>query len=433
MGLSSGPTLINLFEYSTEYPLPQPLPPSLPAGGGSGTPGDGTTGGNSNTGGTINSTNPDDPDINASNGDYIYPCDSTFITHPHNQWEAGNNTGGLSWSCEIDNCLAHALTMALEIMEYKKRGVQYQFSYGWIYGNRSNFQNTSIKDNEGLDTADTLNAIRDIGVCMYDTLPKCWLYKKANEPIAFPQVNWSLYPSPNQDEYTQVQNIYNSVINERVHFRIGSWQYVNQSDFTLFKTYIQTYGCGLMWLYNGQDLWNAETNDGIVVYNASNPLDSYSHVMCIRGWKTIAGQNYWICQNSWKNGNTGALLGHNGFFFIPFNYPRIINLIKLVPCFASSTTFNWSTSIVSGGIASLLANDWNNLVDILLSKMHSRALSANPPLQYIPPSTLFTASVFNQVNSNIGQMTSTGIASKSAGNSILASDLNTLVTKINSL
>lgn len=427
MGLSSGANVALSI-------IGPPEPPTFPpTGGGGGGVGDGTTGGDSNTGGTVNSHDWYCPDINYANGDYMYPFDSTFITTPHSQWEPANNIGNLSWSIQVDSCLAHALAIALEILEYKKRGVQYQFSYGWIYGNRSSFVYMDDVNAEGLDATDGLNAMRDYGTCLYETLPRCWVYRKQNEPIYFPDVDWVNYPSPNLDQYTQVQNIYNSVTNERVHFRIGGWAYLGAMNTIAFKSYIQEYGCGLLWCYNGQDLWNAETNDGIVVYNSSNSTDVFSHVMCVRGWKTIAGKEYWICQNSWKDGKTGELVGHKGFFFVPFDYPRTINLIKLVPCYATSTTYAWENPKVAGQSASLLANEWNNLSDVLLAKLHNRAKATTPPLHYVKPGQLFTATLFNEVNSNLNQMISTGITNKVPGNPMTANDLNTLVTKLNSL
>jgi hypothetical protein len=427
MALSSGQTV------ATDFIGP-PIPPLLPTtGGGGGTPGTGTTGGNSNTGGTINSYDWYCPDINYANGDYMYPFDSTFLTTPHDQWEHANNVG--FYKIEIDSCLAHALAIALEILEYKKRGVQYQFSYGWIYGNRDSFIYMDNVNGEGLGADDALNAMRDYGTCLYETLPGCWVYRKQNESIYFPKIDWASYPSPNPDEYTMVHNIYNrsNVTTERAHFRIGSWAYINPGDIMTFKNYIQQYGCGLLWCYSGQDLWNAKTNDGIVVYNSSNSVDTFSHIMCVRGWKTIADKEYWICQNSWKDGDTGGLLGHKGFFFVPFDYQRTIKLIKVTPCYATSTSYNWATPKIAGQTASILANEWNNLSDVLLAKLHSHSKITSPPIHYVKPGQLFTATLFNEINNNVGQMISTGISTKVSGSPITASDLNTLTTKLNNI
>lgn len=54
-----------------------------------------------------------------------------------------------------------------------------------------------------------------------------------------------------------------------------------------------------------------------IVSTPDKITDKY-HGMVIIGWKTIDGQDYWICQNSW-----GWYWGDRGLCYIPFDYPLI--------------------------------------------------------------------------------------------------------------
>lgn len=390
--------------------------------------GDGTTGGDSNTGGTINPANPNDPDINYSNGDYMYPNDSTYITDLHTQWEEGNN--GRIY--ELSTCVPHAIVTAMQILEYKKRGIRYQFSHGWIWGNRESFIYADNKNSEtGMVTIDVLNAMKNIGVCLYDTLPNCWLYKKESEPIIYPTTDWDTNPSPNLEEYTAVQNIYTATLNECSHFRFSSWSSVGNTNIATMKAYITQYGCGSLTVNDTKEMWNAETNDGIVVYNEATITNGYGHEMCVRGWKTIADKEYWICQNSWKT-SWGGLLGHYGFFFIPMDYPRISGLFTLTPTLPTNS-FAWSNPIVAGNTTGLLANDWDTLCDNIMGKLKWKGLSHSTTIPYVEKGDILTATLFNSINGNIGQMINTGISTKAIKDTLLASDFNNLVTKYNAI
>lgn len=404
------------------------IDPLLVGGGGAGLPGDGTVGGNSNTDGTINNLNPNDPDINYANGDFIYPNDTVYRTDMHTQWEFGDN----GYMFELNTCVPHSIATCMQILEYKKRGMAYKFSHGWVWGNRDGFSDMNYKYSEiGMMYIDSLNAIKNIGICLLDTLPYCWLYQKSSEPSMYPVFDWAAHPSPRAGEGNAVQAIYSATLPECSHFKFDAWSSIGRTNIATMKAYITGYGCGMLSLSDTKEMWNAETNDGIVIYSSATVINGYGHSMCIRGWKKIGLKDYWICQNSWQT-YTGGLMGHNGFFFIPMDYPRLSELFALTPMLPT-TAFAWSTPITVGGKASILADDWNKLNDRLMGSLYWRGITYAKPIKYIKKGELFTAKIFNDLNSNIGQLTTTGIATKVARNPVLASDLNTLVSKCNSI
>lgn len=94
--------------------------------------------------------------------------------------------------------------------------------------------------------------------------------------------------------------------------------------------------------------------------------------------------------------------------------------------------FVWTYAKTSGGAFKLTAAEWNAFTS-RINEFRSYKGLTNYTFTTAIVGANFTAAMFNQANSAINAMISTGISSKTAGNYVYAADLNTLVTKLNSI
>lgn len=103
---------------------------------------------------------------------------------------------------------------------------------------------------------------------------------------------------------------------------------------------------------------------------------------------------------------------------------------------ARPAQFAWTTPKVAGQSFSVTATEWNRLIqnvkDVHVYKLGSYN-SVAYPMTTVSQGGIFYAGLFNQVKLAIGSINSTYIADKAKDNPIRASDLNTLVTKLNEI
>lgn len=284
---------------------------------------------------------------------YLYP---NYEPDRHTQWQWAYD----GWLFELNDCMAHASSLALEIMHYKKTGKVKHFSWQWVYGNR---RYSSYYD-EGLNAVDTLNMLVNDGCPFYYDLPQNFFYNK--------QVYYDMSTidtSPLISAKDAVDSVYSSLITEARKNKITSWIDIKDSGTDVIKQAIIDVGCLIIHVPSGDSLWDAE-DDGIVVGDGGG--SGLSHTMVIRGWDTINSVESWICQNSWCD-SVGTPLGDNGLYYIPFNHHTIYNIWKLnynTTNYTYPTPCTFRDSIASESAVSIYAQDWNKLLDLIYEEYY---------------------------------------------------------------
>ena len=96
--------------------------------------------------------------------------------------------------------------------------------------------------------------------------------------------------------------------------------------------------------------------------------------------------------------------------------------------------FAWDTAKTSEASFNVTASEWNKLID-KVTEIYTYLGWANYqdtyPITKVSSGDIFYAERFNEVRDAIGNLHSTGISTKTAGDIITASDLNQLVTSLN--
>lgn len=96
--------------------------------------------------------------------------------------------------------------------------------------------------------------------------------------------------------------------------------------------------------------------------------------------------------------------------------------------------FSWDTEKTSGESFNVTASEWNRLID-KITEVYTYLGWSNYqdtyPISKVSSGETFYAERFNEVREAIGNLYSTGISTKSKGDTINASDLNQLVTSLN--
>ena len=113
-----------------------------------------------------------------------------------------------------------------------------------------------------------------------------------------------------------------------------------------------------------------------------------------------------------------------------------VNTASLIVDTDVRTYFSWDTPKIQGQPFNITATEWNGLVqnvkDVHVYKLGSYN-SSQYPMTTVTSGNQIKALYFNQVKFAIGSLNATGISDKSAGNAILASDLNTIIEKLNTI
>lgn len=96
--------------------------------------------------------------------------------------------------------------------------------------------------------------------------------------------------------------------------------------------------------------------------------------------------------------------------------------------------FEWDTSKTTDGAFNVTASEWNRLID-KITEVYTYLGWTNYqetyPISKVSKGEIFYAERFNEVKEAIGNLYSTGISTKSSGDTINADDLNQLVTSLN--
>ena len=96
--------------------------------------------------------------------------------------------------------------------------------------------------------------------------------------------------------------------------------------------------------------------------------------------------------------------------------------------------FAWTYSKNAGQPFYVTAIEWNSLIGNITNVYSWKSWDISSyPMSSASTNNNFTATIFNQVKNAIGSKNATDISDKISGNPILASDLNTLVTKLNGI
>lgn len=100
------------------------------------------------------------------------------------------------------------------------------------------------------------------------------------------------------------------------------------------------------------------------------------------------------------------------------------------------SNFSWDTAKTSGGGFNVTASEWNRLIN-KVKNFHIYVLGEYDedayPMTKVTKGETFKASYFNEVRFAIGSLASTGLSNKYKGDTIFASDLNKLVSALNSI
>lgn len=197
-------------------------------------------------------------------------------------------------------CVAHALATLKEIHEYiEGKGSHNSYSITWIYGNRK----STDRQTEGMQYLQALENLRVDGVPKWNEIPNNW----------WPDVRD--YPS-SKAIVTQYKD---SLLESARMQRIASYEEIHSATFLAMGERIKQDGGFLIALamyYNGNyNYWDSETS-GYCSLSMPSTYDNDEHMVVAIGWKTVNGQRYWICANSWGTG-----WGDNGKLYIPFEAP----------------------------------------------------------------------------------------------------------------
>lgn len=96
--------------------------------------------------------------------------------------------------------------------------------------------------------------------------------------------------------------------------------------------------------------------------------------------------------------------------------------------------FEWDTPKTTDGAFNVTASEWNKLID-KITEVYTYLGWPNYqdtyPIETVSSGDIFYAERFNEVKEAIGNLYSTGISTKSTGDTINADDLNQLVTSLN--
>lgn len=111
-----------------------------------------------------------------------------------------------------------------------------------------------------------------------------------------------------------------------------------------------------------------------------------------------------------------------------------MSTVAFTPWYMKPYAFSWDNPKTSGGSYNVTANEWNRLINTItqLYRYKGWSLSAYP-MTTVSPGNTFYYSYFKQVRDAIGSKQATGIQDRTGVVRVLAAELNTLVSTLNSL
>lgn len=330
-----------------------------------------------------------------------------------------------AWNGQADDCVACALSSLKEIHEYKEYGQTYHLSVGWIYGNRK----STDRQGEGMDINQALDNLQSDGVPIYSDLP-------GNNDVYYDHSYYYLnYPDNYYyDDYyngisrigakTMVSRDKTIVATKAIKYKINSWSFYD--DELMYTTFVQGHiidDGGVIVVIRLADNFYDIGSDGIVPY-PDIITDAY-HALIIIGWKLINGTPYWIVHNNWD-----ITFGDNGICYMPFDYVMLMGYYLLID--NTYVRFQWDTPKQAGRTFNLTAAEWNKFTVAINQARSEKGLAQIPFTQAVKGNKV-TASIFNEAVNALNSMISTGVPVCSSGDTIYASYLNDLVTKLNQI
>lgn len=170
-------------------------------------------------------------------------------------------------------CVGFAISTLKEIHEYLERGVYEEYSYGFIYGIRTN-----SRMSEGLIITDALKDLRKHGICElkdFNVMGDAEYVHSKLEPL-LPRLAPKAIPNA-----------------------ISSWYKIDCRDYDSVKRAIYNDGCVLIAVEVHNNFYKVK-NDGIIPKRELIDFYNYGgHCMVVVGWKYINGKLYWKIANSW--------------------------------------------------------------------------------------------------------------------------------------
>lgn len=352
-----------------------------------------------------------------------------------NQWEyEPTGAGTVSYDLEVlvsletyntNDCIACAISTAMQIMTYLQTGMKERFSLVWLHGNhwvdssydgKTSGSSGATGNDDGAYVPEVLdNLVSDGAVpfsCIYPTLCNHNHLHFSDE--AEPGIGTAR---------SFVTNHYTALISQARKYRISSWNAITKTSISVIESAITTYGCALLNMYMSDDMEYDYCQDGILrdVYPKRSGL---THVVCVVGWKTIDSKVYWICINSW-----GDYYGDNGFWYVPTDYSKIIYFYKMVPNITASATWDKTKNV--GDAFYVNAREWNRVEERLTRKLKNRGTTYTETRQF--RGQPITAVAYNKMINAINGQLGTSYSNAAVGQPITAVLMANLINCVNAL
>lgn len=324
-----------------------------------------------------------------------------------------------------NDCIACAVSTAMQIMTYLQTGMKERFSVVWLHGNhwvdssyagKTSGSSGATGNDDGAYVPEVLdNLVSDGAVpfsCVYPTICNHGHLHFSDE--AEPGIGTAR---------SFVTNYYTALISQARKYRISSWNAITKTSISVIESAITTYGCALLNMYMSDDMEYDYCQDGVLrdVYPKRSGL---THVVCVVGWKTIDSKVYWICINSW-----GDYYGDNGFWYVPTDYSKSIYFYKMVPNITTSATWDKTKNV--GDAFYVNAREWNRVEERLTRKLKNRGATYTETRQF--RGQPITATAYNKMINAINSQLGTSYPSVTAGQSISAALMANLINGVNAL